>query len=202
MFGVVIRGTWTPKATNISNDVAVKLFIQSTNNFPEEEFLKMCCAAYDEIEVMRRAEKYIGSSEYIVKAHGLLMGALPPHLATKLDLRKEGLALSGVGLVMRNEGGGTLAGLVYNKKKNVIFPLHEKIRILSLIAKGLSELHSAGIVHAGKTVHCIHTHHPLDTYTSYSIYYIVFTCLTRTYPYPTLHRHQAGQHPAYQRHPQ
>ena len=154
MFGVVIRGTWIPKNTKIEHDVAVKLFIQSTNNVPESEYLKVCSVAYDEIEIMKRAEKYIGSSEYIVKAHGLLMGSLPPTLATILDLRQEGLALSGIGIVMRNEAGGTLTSLIYPKKRNSSsnpanqFPLYEKIRILSQIAKGLAELHSAGVIHA------------------------------------------------------
>lgn len=49
---------------------------------------------------------------------------------------------------MRNESGGTLANLVYAKKKNPNFTLYEKVRILGLIAEGLAELHSAGIVHA------------------------------------------------------
>lgn len=106
----------------------------------------MCSAAYDEIEVMRRAEKSIGSADSIVKAHGLLMGPLPAPLAAVLDLQSSGVALSGVGIVMRNEAGGTLANLIYNKKKPVT--LHEKVRILGQVAKALADLHAAGIVHA------------------------------------------------------
>lgn len=145
VFGVVLRATWNTKDGK-SLDVAVKLFIQQTNSLPEEEFFKMCSAAYDEVEVMRRAENSIGSADSIVKAYGLLMGPLPAPLAAVLDLQKEGISLSGVGIVMRNEAGGTLTNLIYSKKKAVT--LYEKVRILSQVAKALSDLHAAGIVHA------------------------------------------------------
>ena len=49
----------------------------------------------------------------------------------------------GVGIVMRYEGGGSLEDYLSKQRS-----LSEKLRILEGIARGLSELHGIGIIHA------------------------------------------------------
>lgn len=49
----------------------------------------------------------------------------------------------GVGIVMRYEGGGSLEDYLSKQRS-----LSDKLRILEGIARGLSELHGLGIIHA------------------------------------------------------
>ena len=50
-----------------------------------------------------------------------------------------------VGIVMKYEGGGTLEKYIFSRHH---LYGHEKIRIMENIARGLSELHALGIIHA------------------------------------------------------
>ena len=47
-------------------------------------------------------------------------------------------------------GGGSLNDIIHNRDKTKlpIIPMVEKLRLLSGVARGLAELHAAGIVHA------------------------------------------------------
>ena len=62
---------------------------------------------------------------------------------------------TGVGIVMRYEGGGSLSQLLHPKSSLMRQPLSlaEKLRIAKAIAEGLAELHAAGIVHGRTTSH-------------------------------------------------
>ncbi len=66
----------------------------------------------------------------------------------------------GVGIIMRLEAGGPLSHLIYGRPNNTsnsiklssssvspLIPIFEKIRILCSIAKGLADIHEAGIIH-------------------------------------------------------
>ena len=47
-------------------------------------------------------------------------------------------------------GGGSLNDIIHNRDKSKlpVIPMVEKLRLLSGVARGLAELHAAGIVHA------------------------------------------------------
>jgi serine/threonine protein kinase len=64
----------------------------------------------------------------------------------------------GVGIVMRYEGGGSLEALLHSDPKPL--PMIEKIRLLTLIAQAMVELHSSGIIHADiKSGNILLSHH-------------------------------------------
>jgi serine/threonine protein kinase len=79
---------------------------------------------------------------YYIIASGCLPSALRHQLSIS-DLTKT------VGILLRYEGGGTLRSLIYDTDRSVApLPVLEKLRLLTGIARGLTELHTIGVIHA------------------------------------------------------
>ncbi len=95
------------------------------------------------------AEQTISYPDCIIRAYGVAEGPLPRSLTTLFCLPTGKSNLS-VGIVMRFEGGGSLAGVIYKEDeagRQVQVDMEEKLRLLCGIARGLAELHAVGIIH-------------------------------------------------------
>lgn len=129
-------------------DVAVKLVTKSLLQNPNvyDSSVEIALA---EIKVIREANlKIISDFDCIVKLYDGVRGVLSSHLASTFQLNTTDDC---VGIVLRYESGGSLESLLYPDGKKMTNPIElnvtEKLRLLTGIASGLSELHGYGIVH-------------------------------------------------------
>jgi serine/threonine protein kinase len=90
-------------------------------------------------------EEKLEYKDCIVKVYGVASGKLPERLRKELNISE---FVSVIGIVMRYEGGGSLQSHIYNTNRKQPIPMIEKLRILSCVARGIAELHAAGVIHA------------------------------------------------------
>ena len=114
---------------------------------------KSLVMALHEVAIIKEAEAKISYKDCIIKVYGVCYGTLPittTCLQNSTFLNESG-SNGAVGIVMRHEGGGTLSSYIYDNNTSSssfkTISYHEKIRLLSDTARGLSELHAVGIVH-------------------------------------------------------
>jgi serine/threonine protein kinase len=161
-FGVVIKASLryqqnepndvqenaSSKIKYTNQEVAIKLLTKSKLGLDKSnEFKNHCLLALKEVEVITTAEKAIGCSDHIIKAYGIAEGPLPRAITNLFHTPPHD---SGVGIIMRYEGGGSLMKVIHSLDANgnkAKISMSEKLRLLSGVARGLSELHSVGIVH-------------------------------------------------------
>ncbi|CAM6000696.1 unnamed protein product [Sphagnum balticum] len=124
--------------------VAIKILNQ-TNIGDIQAVDRLVRAATKEIQTMKSVESRI-TNNCTVKVYGLVRGKLPPNISRELKYSE---LLDVVGIVMRFEGGGSLQSLIHNpSSRRHTLDMREKLRLLKGIARGLTELHSIGIIHA------------------------------------------------------
>lgn len=122
-------------------DVAVKVLIRKLTTDDEEAFEKLKTKAFEEVFVLQKAYSHMLHREGIVRTYGLACGNLSAQISDMFQMQHGSDA---IGIVMKYEGGGTLEKYIFSRHLYG----HEKIRIMENIARGLSELHALGIVHA------------------------------------------------------
>ena len=88
----------------------------------------------------------IGTDEYVTKVYGFVEGPLTGEMELSLELPPG----DAFGIVLRLEAGGTLKERLHASTSVPPMPLSmkEKVRFIQQIARGLSELHKMGVVHA------------------------------------------------------
>jgi hypothetical protein len=134
-FGTVIRAVW--RHQNCDREVAIK--VQTRSFQPSRQHRR----AFK--KVRRRARKEAGmmvlvrqkvNSNVITDAYGIIDGPLPDSVA---NLLRKCAGEASVGIVMKFEGGGSLEKMILSSSRRVnkIYPIHEKLRLLALVAKGL-----------------------------------------------------------------
>ena len=87
-------------------------------------------------------------SNHVIQVYGFVQGPLPSTLISAFKGARAGE--DAYGIVMRLEAGGSLGQLLHPApgKPKILLSTEEKIRILALAARGLTELHRIGTVHA------------------------------------------------------
>ena len=173
-FGNVFKARWRPKgqlsklSTNALEDediangiiVAVKILSQSVASDENMTISNIYKDACKEVKLIRSAEERMLDMSYVVHPFGISLGTLPGNLSRAFCVPPDEKC---VGITMRYEAGGTLETLIHNQnntKLQIQIPLQEKIRLLSCIARGLAELHAAGVVHADiKPENILLSHH-------------------------------------------
>jgi serine/threonine protein kinase len=129
-------------------EIVIKLLIsnrRNQKNFSFDSFLK---TAEQEIILIEKAQNSV-MVDCLVRVYGLVIGMIPEKLADIIDTSHKTPVL---GIVMRYEKGGSMDSYLFinmsttEKKKSI--SMNEKIRLLTMIARGIAELHSVGIIHA------------------------------------------------------
>ena len=150
-FGSVIRvklrsSRFTLGETIDDEEIVIKLFSRfiqcniDTNSFDANLKIALC-----EIKSQLYAESKIINKGLITKVYGIVCGNLSAEQSEWLHLSD---SINAIGIAMRYERGGTLKDLIYPPSgKSLNLSVSEKLRILCEIARGLSELHSIGVVH-------------------------------------------------------
>ncbi len=134
------------------DDVVVKVMTKSLGIARDvNAYERNLNAAIQEVSILMDAESRIVFKDCIIKVYGIASGQLSQTLCETLNVSEE---TSVVGIVMRHERGGSLDALIHPKTSSSIHSsaalkinLKDKLRLLTAIARGLAELHTAGIVH-------------------------------------------------------
>jgi serine/threonine protein kinase len=100
--------------------------------------------AIEEVTTLLDTESKITYKDCITKVYGICEGRLPVNLCR---LMKVSSGCDGVGIIMRYESGGSLKSIIHPKEARFELSITEKLRLLTDIAHGLAEIHTAGIVH-------------------------------------------------------
>ena len=156
-FGQVFKATWLPHhpKTTGSRPVAVKVLTASAAGTLGRDYAAERGRALQEaeriVQIGRRGSPVL--RDLILHVYGFADGLLPPDVTAKFGLRDGEQA---IGIVMRLEEGGSLEMLLYSAARpaalavdysSLLSDTFSKLRVLAQIARGLAELHAAGVVH-------------------------------------------------------
>ena len=130
-------------------EVAIKILTlpsSSSGVHSLADFNSLRYRAYKEAAIMTRAKHKVQSTAHFIDGYGVIEEVLPSPVAKLLRLPENENSIC---LVTRYEGGGSIHSFIVKSNKNKIWvPINEKLRLLCEVVLGLSELHSAGIIHA------------------------------------------------------
>ena len=97
--GMILHAIW--KRNNRQIDVAIKVIVKPRHKGPNDKaFDDICNKMWDEIELIKEAERSMANNDCIIKAYGLCHGQLPLQLSTMFTLPKQEEA---VAIVMKYE---------------------------------------------------------------------------------------------------
>ena len=123
--------------------VAVKVLTRSIAGGGDFNISKLYQQACEEVALIRNAEERMSDISCIVHPFGVSNGPLTSEMCRVFRMQD---GEEGIGITMRYEAGGSLENLIHNPRRTgEPLSTNEKVRILYEIAKGLAELHAAGI---------------------------------------------------------
>lgn len=150
-FGTVIRAVWTPLHSRRCSihgqkvDVAVKIltrsFMPTSSDHGAASFECKRRRAHKEAAVMM----LVGSqnqSDCFVMSYGVVAGELPANFSELLHVP---MGEPSIGIVMRYEGGGSLAARIHSG--STAMTMCDRLQLLVGTARGISCLHASGIIH-------------------------------------------------------
>ena len=147
-FGRVFQLSWQQPGGKVS--VAVKLMSQTFARCANRDYAAALAMAKQEAETIHEISVRGGDamSTHVIQVYGFVQGPLPPTLTSAFKGARAGE--EAYGIVMRLESGGSLKQLLHPGpgKPNTPLSTEERIRILTLAARGLAELHRIGTIHA------------------------------------------------------
>ena len=147
-FGRVFHLSWQQPGGKVS--VAVKVMSQTFARYANRDYAVALTMARQEAETIHEISVRGGDamSIHVIQVYGFVQGPLPPTLTSAFKGARAGE--EAYGIVMRLESGGSLKQLLHPGPGKPHTPLstEERIRILMLAARGLTELHRIGTVHA------------------------------------------------------
>ena len=147
-FGRVFQLSWQQPSGKVS--VAVKVMSQTFARYANRDYAAALTMARQEAETIHEISVRGGDamSTHVIQVYGFVQGPLPSTLTSAFKGARAGE--EAYGIVMRLESGGSLKQLLHPGPGKPHTPLstEERIRILTLAARGLTELHRIGTIHA------------------------------------------------------
>ena len=146
-FGRVVRLTWQHQGESIP--VAVKVMSETFAGYMQRDYAKALADARKEAMTIHEIGARGGEalSSFVIQVYGFVTGSLPAHIQPVLQGTTVGE--QAYGILMRLEAGGSVQQLLHPKAPIPQMPLTtlQKIRLVELAVRGLTELHRLGVVH-------------------------------------------------------
>ena len=148
-FGRVFHLLWQQSRDKV-HPVAVKVMSQTFARYANLDYTAALAMAKQEAKTIHEISVRGGDamSTHVIQVYGFVQGPLPATLTSAFKGARAGE--EAYGIVMRLEAGGSLKQLLHPDPGKPKTPLstEERIRLLALAARGLTELHRIGTVHA------------------------------------------------------